>query len=75
MELTAIEKLRTIQRWCDWQNEYINEKFKSVKGIEKAFDYAQKNNLEFIDDEYLWAECTEDERTIHINNIKKFQNI
>jgi len=71
----AIEKLRAVKNWADWQNEYINEKFQSIKGLEKAFDYAQANNLEFIDSDYLHSVCEESERQIHIDNINKFFKI
>jgi hypothetical protein len=73
--MQAIEKLRAINNWMNWQCEYINYEFKSIKGIEKAYDYAQKNNLEFIDNDYLYNECEEEERKKHINNINKFMQI
>ena len=73
--MNAIEKLRAISNWADWQCEYINYEFKSIKGIEKAYDYAQKNNLEFIDNDYLYNEVEEEERKKHIDNLNKFMQI
>jgi hypothetical protein len=73
--MNAIEKLRAIASWADWQSEAINYEFKSIKGIEKAYNYAQKNNLEFIDNDYLYNECEEEERQAHIDNLNKFMQI
>ncbi len=61
--------------WASWQSEAINYEFKSIKGIEKAYDYAQKNNLEFIDNDYLYNEVEEEERKKHIDNINIFMKI
>ena len=73
--MEAIEKLRNIINWYDFQSEYINEQFKSIKGLEMAYDYAQKNDLEFIDDDYIYSEVEEGERPKHIQNINKFKKI
>jgi hypothetical protein len=73
--MNAIEKLRAINTWANWQSEAINYEFKSIKGIEKAYNYAQKNNLEFIDNDYLYSQVEEDERQAHIDNINKFMKI
>jgi|688.fasta_scaffold806239_2 hypothetical protein len=73
--MQAIEKLRAINNWAEWQNEGVNQQFKSIKGLEMAFDYAQKNNLEFIDNDYLYYEVEEEERKKHIDNINKFMKI
>jgi hypothetical protein len=73
--MNAIEKLRAMANWASWQSEAINYEFKSIKGIEKAYDYAQKNNLEFIDNDYLYNEVEEEERKKHIDNINIFMKI
>jgi hypothetical protein len=74
--MEAINKLRAMQRWFDMQDEGMNFKFKSVKGMEDAFDYSVENNLEFIDEDYLFsADFTDNERAKHIKNILKFQSI
>lgn len=75
----AIDKLRIILNWADYQNESTDEQFKSIKGIELAYDYCKANNLEFLDDEYLNGLLLSDEingtefRT-HIKNRRKFFN-
>ena len=75
-QMEAINKLRAMQRWFDMQSEGMNFEFKSLKGMEKAFDYSIEHNLEFIDNGYLFsANITEKERTIHIKAIKKLQSI
>lgn len=61
--------------WASWQSEAINYEFKSIKGIEKAYNYAKKHNLEFIDNDYLYNECEEEDREKHIDNINKFMKI
>jgi hypothetical protein len=73
--MEAIEKLRSIINWANAQSESINLQFKSIKGIEQAYDYANKHNLVFIDNDYLWNECTEEERPEHIKQINKFLKI
>jgi hypothetical protein len=74
--MEAINKLRAMQRWYDMQSEGMNFNFKSIKGMEKAFDYSIENNLEFIDNDFLFsADFTDNERAKHIKNILKFQSI
>jgi hypothetical protein len=74
--MEAINKLRAMHNWYDMQCEHMNFEFKSLKGMEKAFDYAANNNLSFIDNDYLYNEIeNNEEREKHILNIKKFQNI
>ena len=73
--MEAINKLRAMQRWYDMQSEYMNFAFKSLKGMEKAFDYSIEHDLEFIDDDYLFSDnFTESERVKHIKSILKFQS-
>lgn len=45
----AIDKMRAIIAWADWQNEDFNCKIKSIKDLEKIYDYVCANELEFID--------------------------
>lgn len=47
--MTAIEKMRKIVNWADWQNESFNDRFKTIKDLEKAYDYCNKKDIEFLD--------------------------
>lgn len=52
--ITAIDKMRNVLQWANYQNEGFNERFKTVSDIEIAYDYCQSNNiLEFLDWESL----------------------
>ena len=52
--VSAIDKLRNVLNWANYQNEGFNERFKSISDIEIAYDYCQANNLlEFLDWESL----------------------
>jgi hypothetical protein len=73
--MNAIDKLREITNWCNWQNEYINQNFKSIKGIEQAFNYAREHDLEFIDNDYLLDNFEGKELETHLKAIKKFQKL
>lgn len=74
--MEAINKLRIMQSWYDSQSEGMNFEFKSLKGMEMAFDYSIENNLEFIDNDYFFnIDITEKERTKHIKAINKFQKL
>ena len=46
--MEAIDKMRAIVRWCDWESEYINHKFRSIADIETAYDFCQKKDAEFV---------------------------
>lgn len=52
--MEAIDKLRNIVAWADYQNEHFNQKFKSVSDIEAVYNFCMENNLEFIDDLHLF---------------------
>jgi hypothetical protein len=69
--MKAIEKMRLICAWADNQSEYLNESIKSIKAFELLYDYAQKNNLDFLDNDYLYNECTEEERAKFYKFFKK----
>ena len=69
--MTTIEKMRLVVSWADNQSEYLNESIKSIKAFILLYDYAQKNNLAFIDDDYLYNECTEEERVKFYKFFKK----
>jgi uncharacterized lipoprotein YehR (DUF1307 family) len=72
--MEAINKLRAMQRWFDLQSEGMNFAFNSLQGMEKAFDYAKENNLEFIDNDYFYnIDISELEKAKHIKAINKFQ--
>ena len=49
IEITAIEKIEAIKNWCDWMDYSFVEKIKSVSDLEKLFDFASSNNIEFVD--------------------------
>lgn len=49
--MEAIDKLRAMVSWADYQNEYFNQRFKSIEAIEKAYDFVQSHrSIEFLDD-------------------------
>lgn len=48
-EMGAIEKLRTMVTWANFQDEGKNICFRSVKDIETAYDYCQEIDMEFVD--------------------------
>lgn len=73
--MEAIEKLRQMTEWFNLQSEYFNQRFKTVEQLEKVYDYAKKNNLEFLDDDYLYSgEIEEQERVKVIKFIDKLLN-
>ena len=47
-QITAIEKLRIISNWSAYEYEDINLKFKSIRDIEKAYDFCEKMGVEFV---------------------------
>lgn len=47
--MQAIDKLRAITNWSNYQNENFNSTFSSIEKIEKAYDFAKENNFEFLD--------------------------
>lgn len=51
--MSAIEKLRQLERWSGWMNEDFNERVKNVGDFEKLFDLAAKYDLEFVDEDYV----------------------
>lgn len=53
--MSAIDKLRAIVNWANFQNESFNQKFSDIKSLEKLYDYAQKHDLEFMDTAYLYS--------------------
>lgn len=70
--MEAINKLRAMQRWFDMQCEYFNDQFKTLKQMEQVFDYSTNNNLEFMDNDYLFSgEITEEEKNKALKFLKK----
>lgn len=47
--IDAIDKMRNIINWVDYQNEDFNCKIRSISDIEKVYNYAIANDLEFVD--------------------------
>ncbi len=59
---TSVEKLRRIVFWCDYQSEGLNDQFRSVSDMEKAYDYCCNHDIiEFLDTDGLRACDTEEE--------------
>ena len=73
--MEAIDKLRIMVNWLDNQSELLNSCFNSIKGLEKAYDYAIDNNLEFIDNDYLYSNFEGKELELHIKEISKLQKL
>lgn len=62
MNIEAIDKLRNMVNWFNYQSEHFAQQFKSVKQLEKVYDFAMKKGYEFMDDDYVYSELTEEER-------------
>lgn len=59
--MIAIEKLRAMTDWYNWQNECLTDGLTTISQLERMYDYAKANDLEFIDDDYLFGNCEEEE--------------
>lgn len=70
--MEAIDKLRIMVNWLDNQSELLNSCFNSIKGLEKAYDYAIDNNLEFIDNDYTCS--TQSHRGIESEAVQALVN-
>lgn len=47
-------KIRAMVQWLDFQDENLNDKFRSISDIEKAYDYCRKSqDVEFLDNQGL----------------------
>jgi len=58
---TSTDKLRRIASWLDYQNEGLNDKFKSISDIEKAFDYCKQSSIvEYLDSSNMFYLDNED---------------
>jgi hypothetical protein len=60
MEISAIQKMRNIVAWANYQHEGFNDKFKTFKQIEKAYDFCIENDFEFLDSDYIRGLSKED---------------
>lgn len=69
--MDAIDKVRLMANWFDFQSEHFNQRIKTVNDIEKVYDYAVANDLEFMDEDYLFGELEEKERDRHMNVVNK----
>lgn len=67
-QVSAIDKIRNIVSWADYQNEGFNERVKSISDLEKLYNYADKEGLEFLDDPAYWEE-DEEKHTKAINKL------
>lgn len=67
----AIDKLRNMVNWFNMQSEYFAQQFKTVSQLEAIFDFASKHEYEFLDNDYIYAELTEEERAEAISFIDK----
>jgi hypothetical protein len=60
--MVAIEKIRKIVAWANYQNEGFNYLFKTIKQIEKAYDFCIENDFEFLDSDYIQGLSIEDQK-------------
>ena len=60
--MSAIQKMRNIVSWANYQNEGLNLQFTSIEQIEKAYDFCIENNFEFLDSEYIERLSEKDQR-------------
>ena len=60
--LTAIDKMRIIVNWANNQSEYFNQQFETLNQLEKVFNFAKAKGYEFLDDDYISSELTEEEQ-------------
>jgi hypothetical protein len=60
--ITAIDKMRIIVNWADNQAEYFNQQFKSFNQLEKVFNFAKAKGYQFLDNDYLHSELTQEEQ-------------
>lgn len=59
--------------WFNNQTESLTDDL-SFRDLEKLFDYSVKNNLPYIDDDYLYSgEVTEEERIKALKFISKLR--
>lgn len=49
IETSAADKLRSIVRWLDWQDENFNDRMLTVQQIEQVYDACERHSLEFAD--------------------------
>lgn len=71
--MNAVDKIRNIVNWLDFQSEYANEQFTTIKQLEQVYDYTQEKGIEFIDEDYLYRELTDEERKEYYKFIKKIK--
>lgn len=45
----AIDKMRCIQTWCDYQHDDFVAKFQTINDIERCYDACHKHGIEFAD--------------------------
>lgn len=62
MEISAIQKMRNIVAWANYQNEGFNDRFKTIKQIEKAYDFCIENDFEFLDSDYIQGLSIENQK-------------
>ena len=60
--LPAIDKMRIIVNWANNQAEYFNQQFKSFNQLEKVFNFAKAKGYEFLDNDYISSELTQEEQ-------------
>lgn len=52
---TSANKMRVIISWLDYQNEGLNDRFKSISDIEKAFDYCKQSDIvDYLDSDTMF---------------------
>lgn len=50
--------------WYNCQNEGLTDGLTTISQLERMYDYANENDLEFMDDDYLFGNCGEEEQRI-----------
>ena len=67
---SAADKLRAIKNWLGWQDEFFNDKLKSIADIERCYDACQNHDIEFADN-LEWEDEDDEEYKLakEVNNI------
>jgi hypothetical protein len=53
--MEGINKLRAMTEWFNSQSEYLTDGM-SFKQLERIFDYSVKNELQYMDEDYLFSD-------------------
>lgn len=68
--MEGINKLRAMNDWFNNQTESLTDDL-SFRDLVKLFDYSVKNELPYMDNDFLYSgEVTEEEQKKHYNLLK-----